>query len=65
MRIENITSAHNQKIKDLLALQEKSKLRCEEGIFVVEGCREVSHCLEAGFVPERFSSAESSSPKTT
>ena len=51
MRLENITSAHNQKIKDLLALQEKSKLRCEEGLFVVEGCREVSHCLDAGFVP--------------
>ena len=51
MRIENITSAHNQKIKDLLALLEKSKLRCEEGLFVVEGLREVSHCLDAGFVP--------------
>lgn len=51
MRIENITSAHNQKIKGLLALQEKSKLRCEEGLFVVEGSREVSHCLDAGFVP--------------
>lgn len=47
---ERITSAQNPKIKDLLALQEKSRLRRERGIFVVEGRRELEHCIEAGFV---------------
>ena len=46
---ELITSAQNPKIKRLLALQEKSRLRREEGIFVVEGRREVERCLDAGF----------------
>ena len=39
MRVENITSAQNPKIKDLLALQEKSKERRKKGLFVVEGRR--------------------------
>ena len=30
-------------------LQEKSKARREQGLFVVEGRRELQHCLEAGF----------------
>ncbi len=47
--IERITSAQNPKIKHLLALQEKSRLRREEGLFVVEGRRELEHCLAAGF----------------
>ena len=49
MRIETITSAQNPKIKNLLLLQEKSKARKEQGLFVVEGRRELEHCLEAGF----------------
>ena len=49
---ELITSVQNPKIKHLLALQEKSRLRREEGLFVVEGRREVERCLAAGFVPE-------------
>jgi len=49
MRIETVTSAQNPKIKDLLALQEKSRTRREEGLFVVEGRRELAHCLKAGF----------------
>ena len=51
MRTENITSAQNQKIKDLLALQEKSKERRKKGLFVVEGRRELLHCIEAGYEP--------------
>lgn len=51
MRIESITSAQNQKIKDLLALQEKSKERRKKGLFVVEGRRELLHCIEAGYQP--------------
>ena len=51
MRIENIISAQNPKIKDLLALQEKSKERRKKGLFVVEGRRELLHCVEAGYQP--------------
>ncbi len=49
MKTETITSAQNPKIKNLLLLQEKSKARKEQGLFVVEGRRELEHCLEAGF----------------
>ncbi len=49
MRKEIITSAQNPKIKELLALQEKSRLRKEKGIFVVEGRRELGHCIDAGY----------------
>jgi len=54
MRIENITSAQNAKIKELLALQEKSKERRKKGLFVVEGRREIIHCVEAGYEPHTF-----------
>ena len=51
MKIENITSAQNPKIQTLLALQEKSKERRKKGLFVVEGRRELLHCIEAGYDP--------------
>lgn len=46
---ELITSAQNPKIKKLLALQQKSSERRSEGLFVVEGRREIEHCIEAGY----------------
>ena len=49
---ETITSGQNPKIKELLALQEKSRERRSAGLFVVEGRREIEHCLEAGFIPD-------------
>ena len=49
---ECITSGQNPKIKQLLALQEKSRERRSAGLFVVEGRRELEHCLSAGFVPD-------------
>lgn len=52
MRIETITSAQNRKVKELLTLLEKSKARSAAGLFVVEGQRELGHCLDAGFIPE-------------
>lgn len=52
MRIETITSAQNRKVKELLTLVEKSKARNAAGLFVVEGQRELGHCLDAGFIPE-------------
>ena len=50
MKTEQITSAQNPKFKNLLLLQEKSRARREQGLFVVEGRRELEHALEAGFV---------------
>ncbi len=49
MKIEQISSGQNAKIKDLLALQEKSSKRKQSGLFVVEGRRELLHCIEAGY----------------
>ena len=49
MNSELISSAQNPRIKHLLALQQKSSLRREEGLFVVEGQRELQHCLEAQY----------------
>ena len=46
---ELITSVHNPKIKQLLNLHEKSSLRRELGLFVVEGVREMERCAAAGF----------------
>ena len=48
--IEVITSQQNPKIKLLLQLQQKSSERRKAGLFVVEGRRELMHCLEAGFI---------------
>ena len=49
MRTESITSAQNAKIKTLMELQEKSKARRKEGLFVVEGRRELEHCIASGY----------------
>lgn len=46
---EFLTSLQNPKIKQLLALQTKSSLRRESGLFPVEGVRELQHCIDAGF----------------
>ncbi len=50
--MEVITSTQNPKIKRLLALQEKSSERRKSGLFVVEGRRELQHCVEAGYEVE-------------
>ena len=47
-----ITSTQNPKIKRLLALQEKSSERRKSGLFVVEGRRELQHCIAAGYEVE-------------
>lgn len=52
MRMESssaLTSTKNPRIKNLLALQQKSAERRRAGLFVVEGRRELEHCLEAGY----------------
>ena len=47
-----ITSLQNAKVKQLVALQQKSAERRKNGVFVVEGQRELEHCMEAGFQVE-------------
>ena len=44
-----ITSLQNSKVKRLVLLQQKSAERRKAGVFVVEGQREIEHCLEAGY----------------
>ena len=49
-----ITSGQNPKVKEVLALQQKSAERRQRGLFVVEGKREVMHCVEMGMKVERL-----------
>ena len=44
-----ITSPQNPRVKHVVALQQKSSLRREEGLFVVEGHREIEHCIASGY----------------
>ena len=54
-----ITSTQNAKVKHVVALQQKSAFRRKEGLFVVEGRRELMHCIEAGYeVVETFMLAD-------
>ena len=48
--MEQITSTQNQKIKNLVLLQQKSSERRKAGLFVVEGQREIMHCVTNGYV---------------
>lgn len=48
MAEETITSMQNPKIKRLLDLQQKSSERRKSGLFVVEGLRELQHCIDNG-----------------
>lgn len=49
---EYITSSVNPKFKRLIALLQKSSERRESALFTVEGVREISHCIEAGYKPD-------------
>lgn len=50
-----ITSVQNPRVKAVVALQQKSAERRRTGLFVVEGRREVEHCVEMGLeVVEMF-----------
>ena len=48
MNADIISSTQNARIKRLLLLQQKSSERRRSGRFVVEGRRELEHCIEAG-----------------
>jgi len=61
-----ITSVQNARIKHVVALQQKSSLRREEGLFVVEGQREIEHCIACGYeIVEMFSRSEEQSSHHT
>ncbi len=47
-----IQSLQNPKVKRVLLLQQKSSERRREGVFIVEGRRELMHCREAGHAVE-------------
>jgi len=49
-----ITSVQNARVKHVVALQQKSALRREEGFFVVEGQREIEHCIACGYEIEEL-----------
>jgi TrmH family RNA methyltransferase len=46
---EKIISVQNQKIKNVLLLQAKSRERRKQNCFVIEGYREISRALQSGF----------------
>lgn len=50
-----ISSLQNARVKQLLLLEQKSQERRRQGVFVVEGARELMHCVEAGYeVVDRY-----------
>ena len=50
--MKQITSLKNPKIKNLLLLKEKSKQRREQGLFIIEGKREVLLAVNSGYTIE-------------
>ena len=59
-----ITSVQNARVKHVVTLQQKSSLRREEGLFVVEGQREIEHCRACGYeIVEEFVLNKNVSPQ--
>jgi len=52
--IKEITSLQNDLVKEVLHLQEKSRARKKNGLFVIEGVREISLALEGGYRLQRI-----------
>ena len=50
--IQEITSLKNPKIKNVLLLKEKSKHRRAQGLFIIEGKREVFLAIKSGYTIE-------------
>ena len=46
---KQITSVQNPFIKEIIQLQEKSRLRKKKGLFVIEGYREISLAIKGGY----------------
>ena len=49
MNSYSITSLQNEQVKRVVLLQQKSAERRRQGLFVVEGQRELQHCIAAGY----------------
>lgn len=49
MKVLEITSAQNPKVKEVAALMEKSRERRNQKLFVVEGIRETAACIRNGY----------------
>ncbi|WP_299061031.1 RNA methyltransferase [uncultured Polaribacter sp.] len=47
--MKEITSIHNSYIKNLLKLQEKSRERKKQGLFIIEGKREISLAISSNY----------------
>lgn len=56
--LKKITSLQNPLIKNVLLLQEKSRERKKQGLFVVEGFREMSLVMKAGYAIQTLFSFE-------
>ena len=54
MEEKRITSVQNPRVKAVVALQQKSAERRRTGLFVVEGRREVEHCVAVGMEVEEL-----------
>ncbi len=52
--MEQIDSIHNPRLKNVAALSAKSSLRREQGLFVVEGRREIERAIAAGITAEEI-----------
>ena len=52
--ITTISSVQNPQIKAVCLLQQKSSQRRKEGLFVVEGRRELMHCIQQGYEVEKL-----------
>jgi len=48
--MNHISSTQNSKVKQVVVLQQKSSERRKTGLFVVEGRRELMHCMRSGYV---------------
>ena len=50
MHVQELSSAQNPKIKELLLLKERSKIRLEKSLFIVEGKREIDAAINSGYI---------------
>jgi TrmH family RNA methyltransferase len=48
--IKEISSIHNDLIKDIIQLKVKSRVRKKKGLFVIEGLREINLALTSGYI---------------
>jgi len=52
--MEIISSTQNPKIKNLVKLQEKSRERKKQGVFIIDGQREIKEALKGGIIIEEI-----------